>query len=174
MLRPALQSKQSSLCGLHRIKDRSGGGPNGQIVSTKRAADGRWQRSRKICDEEREKYRVKNESLRNTSMDPKGATSVILINHASASIRKKRLSPTIKARRKASRNKFMKKGEVPNRVKSFGEINCSEDSPRARPGFVKPIRNGLRKVQNLIKCRPSRAETGLAGKENRIRVQKEE
>ena len=28
------------------------------------------------------------------------------------------------------------------------------------PGFVKPIRNGLRKVpvQNLIKCRPSRAK----------------
>ena len=39
VLRPALQSKQSSLCGLHRSGDQEGGGPNGQIVSVKRAAD---------------------------------------------------------------------------------------------------------------------------------------
>ena len=37
VLRPAIQSKQSSLCGLHRSGDRGGGGPNGQIVSVKRA-----------------------------------------------------------------------------------------------------------------------------------------
>ena len=37
--------------------DRGGGGPNSQIVSVKRAADGRRQRSRKITDEKREKYR---------------------------------------------------------------------------------------------------------------------
>ena len=51
VLRPALQSKQSSLCGLHRSGDRGGGGPNGQIVTVKRAADERRQRSRKIVDE---------------------------------------------------------------------------------------------------------------------------
>ena len=101
-------------------------------------------------------------------------TFVILINHASALIRKKRLSPTSKARREANRNEFMEKGRMPDRVKRFGEINCRQDCPRARPGFVKPIRNGLRKIQNLIESRPSRAETGLAGKENRIRFQKEE
>ena len=28
VLRPALQSKQSSLCGLHRSEDRGGVGPN--------------------------------------------------------------------------------------------------------------------------------------------------
>ena len=72
VLRPALQSKQSSLSGLHRSGDREGGGPNGQIVIIKRAADGRRQRSRKIINEEREKYRDKNGSLRNTSMDSKG------------------------------------------------------------------------------------------------------
>ena len=38
VLRPTLQSKQSSLCGLHRRGDRGGGGPNGQIVSVKRTA----------------------------------------------------------------------------------------------------------------------------------------
>ena len=54
---------------------------------------------------------------------------------------------------------------MPDRVKSFGEIDSRQDCPRARPGFVKPIRNGLRKVQNLIKCRPSRAEIGLAESE---------
>ena len=63
---------------------------------------------------------------------------------------------------------------MPDRVKSFGEIDSRHDRPRARPGFVKHIRNGLRKVQNLIECRPTRAETGLAGRENGIRFQKEE
>ena len=52
-----------TLCGLHRSRDRGGGGPNGQIVSIKRAADGRRQRSRKIIKKEREKYRAKNGSL---------------------------------------------------------------------------------------------------------------
>ena len=67
-----------------------------------------------------------------------------------------------------------KKGGRPDRVKSFEEINSRQDRSRARPGFVKPIQNGLRKVQILIECRPSRAETGLMGRENGIRLQKEE
>ena len=75
---------------------------------------------------------------------------MILINHASAPIRKERLSPTSKARREASRNEFMEKGGMPDRVKSFREIDSRQDRPRAWPGFVKPIRNGLSKVQNLI------------------------
>ena len=175
MLRPALQSKQSSLCGLHCSGDRGGGGPNGQIVSVKRTADGRRQRgSRKIIDEKREKYLAKNRSLRNTLTDSKAMTSVVLINHTSAPVRKKRLSPTSKARREASRNEFMDKGGMPDRVKSFTEIDSRQDCSRARPGFVKPIQNGLRKVQNLIKCRPSRAKTGLARRKNGIRFQKEE
>ena len=150
MLRPALQSKQSSLCGLQRSRDRGGGGPNGQIVSVKRAAGGRRQRGRKIIDDEREKYRAKNGSLRNTSTDSKGTTFVILINHTSSPIRKKRLSPSSKARRETSRNEFVEKGGMPDRVKCFREINSRQGRPRARPGFVKPIRNGLRKVQILI------------------------
>ena len=96
MLRPALQLKQSSLCGIHRSRDRGGGRPNGQIVSVKRAADGSRQRCRKIINEEREKYRAKNGSLWNTSTDSKGTTFVILKNYTSAPIRKKRLSPTSK------------------------------------------------------------------------------
>ena len=32
----------------------------------------------------------------------------------------------------------------------FREIKSSEDRPRAQPGFVKPIRNGLSKEQSLI------------------------
>ena len=75
------------------------GGPNDQIVSVKRAADGRKQRSRKIIYEEREKYRAKNGSLRNTSTDSKGAAFVILKNHTSAPIRKERLSPTSKSKK---------------------------------------------------------------------------
>ena len=145
-----------------------------KIVSVKRAADGRRQRSRKIIDEEREKYRANNGSLRNISTDSKGTTFVILINHASAPVRKERLSPTSKARREASRNEFVEKSGMSDRVKSFREIDSRQDRPRARHGFVKPVRNGLRKVQNLMDCRPSRAETGLAGTENGIRFQKEE
>ena len=98
----------------------------------------------------REKNRAKNGSLRYTSADSKGTTFVILINHANAPIRKKRLSPWSKARREASRNQFAEKGGMTDRVKSFREIDSRQDRPRARPGFVKPIRNGLRKVQNLI------------------------
>ena len=99
---------------------------------------------------------------------------MILINHASASIGKERLKPTSKARREASRNEFVEKDGMPDRVKSFREINSRQNRPRARPGFVKLIRNGLSKEQNLIKCRSTRAETGLAGKKKGIRFQKED
>ena len=75
---------------------------------------------------------------------------MILINYSSAPIRKERLSPTSKARREASQNEFMEKGGMPERVKSFRKIDSRQDRPRARPGFVKPIRNGLRKIKNLI------------------------
>ena len=75
---------------------------------------------------------------------------MILINHASATVRKEGLSLTSKARREASRNEFVEKGGMPDRVKSFTEIDSREDRPRAQPGFVKPIRDGLRKVENLI------------------------
>ena len=95
-------NRNNSLCGLHCSGDREVGGPNGQIVSVKRAADGRRQRGRKIINEEREKYRAKNGSLLNTLMDSKVMAFVILINHASAPITKERLSPTSKARREAS------------------------------------------------------------------------
>ena len=87
----------------------------------------------------REKYSAKNGSLRNTSTDLKRVTFVILINHASAFMRKERLSPMSKAKREARRNEFVEKGGVPDTVKSFREINSRQDRPRARPGFVKPI-----------------------------------
>ena len=74
MLRPALQLKQSSLCGLHLNRDRGRGGPNGQIISINRTADGRRQKSWKIINEEREKYRAKNGSLWNTLTDFKEMT----------------------------------------------------------------------------------------------------
>ena len=64
---------------------------------------------------------------------------MILINHTSALVRKERLSPTTKARREASQNEFVEKNGMPDRVKSFREIDSRQDHPRARPGFVKPI-----------------------------------
>ena len=86
----------------------------------------------------------------------------------------RKIGPTSKARREASRNQFVEKSGMPDSVKSFREIDSRQDCPRARPGFVKPIRNGLRKVLNSIKRRPSTAETSLAGRKNGIRFQKEE
>ena len=103
-----------------------------------------------MIDEKREKYRAKNGSLRNTPTHSKEAAFVILQKHASIPIRQERLSPTTKAKREASRNQFMEKSGMPDRFESFGEINSRKDYPRARPGFVKPIRNGLRKEQNLF------------------------
>ena len=136
---------RASLCDLYQSRNRGGGGTNGQIVCIKRTADGRRQRSRKIFDEERKKYSAKNGSMRNISTGSKGRTFVILIDHACAPIRKERLSPTSKARREASRNKFVVKGGMPDRVEYLRKINNRQDRPRARPGFGKPIQNGLRK-----------------------------
>ena len=100
VLRPAPQSNQSFLCALHRSRNRGGGEPNGQIVSVKITADRKRQRSRKIVDKKREKYKVKNGSLGNTSTDLIGTTFVISKNHAKAPIRKGRLSPRSKAKRR--------------------------------------------------------------------------
>ena len=77
---------------------------------------------------------------------------VILINPASVPVRKERLSPTSKAKRKASQNEFKEKDGVPDRVKSFREINSGKDHPKTvlTKRFVKPIRNGMKKEQNLI------------------------
>ena len=91
------------------------GGPNGQVVSIKRTADGRKQRTRKIVDENREKYRAENASLLNTSTDSKGASFEILMNHAIAPVRKEKLSLTNKARREASGKKFVEKGGAPEK-----------------------------------------------------------
>ena len=59
VFRPELQPNQSSLCSLLCISNGGGGG-HGQAISTKRIADRRSKRSRKIIDEKREKYRAKN------------------------------------------------------------------------------------------------------------------
>ena len=92
-------------------------------------------------------------------MDLKGTTFAILTDHASATIKKERLSPTSKARRVAIQNKFMERGGMPDRVETLREIDHSKNCIRARLGFAKPIRNGLRKINNLIESRPSKAET---------------
>ena len=63
---------------------------------------------------------------------------------------------------------------MPDRVKSFREINSRQNRPRARPGFVEPIRDRLRKIKTLIECKPFKAEAGVARRENGIRFQKKE
>ena len=87
-------------------------------------------------------------------------------------MRKERLSLTSKARREASQNKSVENSRMSHRVESLRKVNNTKNRPRARLKFVKPIRNGLRKEQNLIESRPSRVETGLAGRKNGVRLQK--
>ena len=83
-------------------------------------------------------------------MDSNKATFVTLKNHASAPITKERSSPSSKAKTKAKQNKFVEKSGVPDKNKSFREIDCSKNRPRAILWFVKPIQNALRKKENLI------------------------
>ena len=68
----------------------------------------------------------------------------------------------------ASRNKFVEKSGMPDRVESLGKVDRSENRPRARLGFDKTIGNGRRRIKNLMESGPSMAETCLAGRENRV------
>ena len=72
--------------------------------------------------------------------------------------------------REASRNKFVEKDGVPDKVESSGEVDSNKYRLRAMLGFIKPIRNGLGKIKNLIKSRLFREETGLAERENKVRL----
>ena len=100
-------------------------------------------------------------------------TCVILKNYTSTPVRK-RLSLSTKARRKTSQNMLVKETGLPDRVKSFREVDSTKDQPSNRLGFVYSIQNGLKKIKNLIKRRLIREETGLAGRKNGVRLQKEE
>ena len=62
---------------------------------------------------------------------------------------------------------------MPDRVESLREVDSSRNCPRTRLKFVKPIRDGLRKIKNLIEGKPSRAKTGLTGRENGVGFPKE-
>ena len=70
---------------------------------------------------------------------------MILINQRKRAYQKGKIESNEQGKKEASRNEFVEKGGVPDRVESFREINGSEDRSSPRPGFVKPIRNGLRK-----------------------------
>ena len=89
-----------------------------------------------IVDEKIETNRAKSGSLRNTSIDLKQETSVILKNHASTPVRKEGLSPTSKAIKEAIRNMFVKKCAMSDRVESLRESNRCKNRPRVRIGFV--------------------------------------
>ena len=119
---------------LHCSRERGRGEPNCQVISIKRAATERRQRSRKIIDENKEKYTVKNRSLQKTLPDLNKLTFLILKNHASAPTKKVRLSPVSKA----CQNKFVKNGKMPHRFNNLKEVNGSKNCPRARLGFFKP------------------------------------
>ena len=62
---------------------------------------------------------------------------------------------------------------MPDGDNSFREIDSKKDRPKARLGLVTLMRNEFRKIKNLIKSRPTRAETGLAGRVNGVKLHKE-
>ena len=73
-----------------------------------------------IIDEKREKNKANNRSLQDISKDSNELIFLILKNQVNSSVRKKRLSPSNKARKEASRNKFVQvENKMPIRVKSF-------------------------------------------------------
>ena len=74
---------------------------------------------------------------------------MILKNHTSVTVGREGLCQFNKPRKEASRNKLVKESGMPDRVGNFGNIDTSKDCPRARLGFVKPIRNGLTKDKEL-------------------------
>ena len=57
---------------------------------------------------------------------------------------------------------------MPDRIERFRQVDRSKNRPRTKPAFVKSIPSGLKKKQNLIESRPSKAETSLAGRENGV------
>ena len=65
---------QGVLWSLHNSSYQRRCRSDGQVISIKRPADGRRQRSRKIIDKKREKYGAKNRSFPSTWVNPKGAT----------------------------------------------------------------------------------------------------
>ena len=138
-------NRNSFLRGLHRSGDRGGGEPNGQIVSIKRATDGRRQRGLKIINEERKKDSAKNGTLRNTSMDSKGAAFVTLKNHASRTCQKGKIESNEQSKKGGQPNGVGRKGRDARQSQKFREIYSREDRPTTRPGFVKPIQSGLEK-----------------------------
>ena len=61
---------------------------------------------------------------------------MILKNHASAPVKKERWSPTTRARKEVSRNKFVEKGRVSDRVERFQEVDRSKNRSRANLGLL--------------------------------------
>ena len=118
------------------------------------------------------KHRAKNGSLRNTSTDRNGTTRDF-DKSCKRACQKGRLSPASKARRETSRNEFVEKGGVPDRVESFREINDRQDRVPGL-GLLNHPKWTEQGTEFDLKCRPSRAETGLAGRNNGIRLQKED
>ena len=122
MRRPALLLNESSLCGLRSSRCREGKGPECQVVSRRGTAD-RSTRDveRLLMRREKKHYQ---EQILVEHLHSKGATYVILMNHASVPVRKKRLSPSNKARPKANRNKFAEESGMPDRIKCFRKVDC--------------------------------------------------
>ena len=101
--------------------------PNALVTSIKRIVDGRRHRSRKTINKER-KVQDKKRILVEHLDEFEKSDLVVLKNHASTPVKKEILSLPSKTRSEASRNKFIKKSQMPEKIKTFTEIIVTESS----------------------------------------------
>ena len=104
----------------------------------------------------REMLRAKKGSSRNTLTNSKRTNFEIFIDHASAPIRKERLSPKSKAKREANQNELMKKGGMPDRVKSSRETIVERIVREPYTGLSNPFK--MDRDRNRTRSRADRLE----------------
>ena len=115
------------MCGLHRVGDRCGGGPSGQIVSIKKAANGSRHKSWKIIDEEREREVQGQERILVEHLNGLEKNDFGDFDKPRKRAYQKGKIEFNEQRREASRNEFVEKGGMPDRVKSFKKIDSRKN-----------------------------------------------
>ena len=112
--------------GICSSRYKAEGGPDGQVVNTKRSAIRGKHECWKSTREEK-KEQCKENILVEHLGKHKSSNFCNFENHTSTPAKKERLSVLTKARIKTSRIKPVKKSIVPNKVKCLGKIDSSEN-----------------------------------------------
>jgi len=146
---------------------RGVGRPNSQVISKERKMNRRRKRGRKIIYKDKKKRWAKNGSLGDPKSAPKGAAERTFVSYSYTAIGEKGLDPAHETRGKTDGQEFVKKGGMPNRIESTGEIDSSQDRALGRLRRMEAIGDRLRKNKNLIGGGPTATEASLEGREER-------